>query len=112
MTPETKTKRDIVAYLNTLEECWHVAYHTMGYGKRGVMDRLACYRGCFVGMEIKIPGKDATPWQARCIEEVIAAGGVAGVVRSVDDAKALIAEVDRRLDNPFAKVSNRRLFGL
>lgn len=108
MTPETKTKHEIITYLNTLLECWHVAYHTMGYGKRGVPDRLVCYRGRFVALEIKAPGGKPTAWQERCIAEINAAGGVAAVVSSVAEVRKLIEDTDR----PFAKVSTRRLLGL
>lgn len=94
MTPETAVKKEIVAYLDTLPECWHVAYHNMGYGKRGVPDRLVCYRGRFLGLEIKAPGGKATAWQERCIEDIIIAGGFAGVVRSVDDVRTLLDVVD------------------
>lgn len=98
MTPETKVKKEIIAYLDTLSECWHVAYHSMGYGKRGVPDRIICYRGKFIALEIKAPGGKATPWQERCIAEINAALGDAGVVYSVDDVKEVIAQVERAHD--------------
>lgn len=98
MTPESKVKKEIVVYLDSLPECWHVAYHTMGYGKRGVPDRLVCYRGRFIALEIKAPGGKATPWQERCIEEMVSAGGFAGVVHSVDEVRRLIAIVDEAID--------------
>ncbi len=108
MTPETLVKKTIVAYLDTLEECWHVAYHSMGYGKRGVPDRLVCYRGRFIALEIKAPGGKATAWQERCIGEINEAGGSAWMVSSVDEVKKIISVVGA----PWSTVSNRRLFGL
>lgn len=90
MTPESKVKKEIVAYLDSLPECWHVGYHTVGYGRRGVPDRLVCYRGRFVALEIKAPGGKATPWQERCIAEVNEAGGVAAIVSSVDHVRNII----------------------
>lgn len=94
MTPETKVKKEIIAYIDTLQECWHVAFHTMGYGKRGVPDRLICYRGRFIALEIKAPGGKATPWQERCIAEINAAGGVAKVVDSVIDLWYIFDEIN------------------
>ncbi len=98
MTPETLVKKAIVAYLDTLEECWHVAYHTMGYGKRGVPDRLVCYRGRFIALEIKAPGGKATAWQERAIKEINAAGGLAAVVDSVQDAQRVLDGLHDSID--------------
>lgn len=92
MTPESKVKKEIVAYLDSLPECWHVAYHTMGYGKRGVPDRLVCFRGRFIALEIKAPGGKATPWQERCIDEINEAGGYAYIVTSAAAVSNIIAD--------------------
>jgi hypothetical protein len=94
MTPETKVKKEIVAYLDTLPECWHVAIHNMGYGKRGVPDRLVCYRGYFIALEVKAPGGKATAWQERCLAEIQKAGGWSEVVHSADDVRRLIAHIN------------------
>jgi len=109
LTPESLVKRDIVAYLDTLEECWHIAFHNMGYGKRGVPDRLICYCGRFVALEIKAPGGKATAWQERAIKEINEAGGMAAVVSSVEETMRVIHAVTVL---PWSTVSNRRLFGL
>lgn len=45
----------------------------------------------FIGMEVKQPGKDPTDEQVIFINNVNRAGGVAGVVRSIEDARKLIA---------------------
>lgn len=47
--------------------------------------------GRFLAIEVKVPGAHPTPEQVRFIEAVKAAGGVAGVVRSVDDAITLLS---------------------
>lgn len=60
----------------------------------GLPDQIMCYRGTFIGMEVKMPGNKPTAIQLRRIEEIQTAGGVAGVVRSVSDAMALLDEVD------------------
>ena len=46
--------------------------------------------GLFVAIEVKIPGKHATPAQKNFIQQVQAAGGLAGVAHSVEEAKEII----------------------
>ena len=104
MTTETQIKREIVVYLDSLgEDCWHVAYHNMGYGRRGVPDRIVCYRGRFLAFEIKRPPGErranpkAEAWQDREIAAIIGASGKAFVVWSVDHVKNVIKHVDREI---------------
>ena len=44
----------------------------------------------FVAIECKAPGKNATPEQQQFIDDVRAAGGIAGVCRSVEDCEELV----------------------
>lgn len=44
----------------------------------------------FVAIEVKAPGKKATPEQEAFLAEVRAAGGIAGVVHSVEECAALL----------------------
>lgn len=46
--------------------------------------------GRFLAIEVKVPGAQPTAEQQRFIDAVKAAGGVAGVVRSIEDALALL----------------------
>ena len=96
MTPETKIKKDIAAYLDSLgPRCWHVPYHNMGYGVAGVPDRLVCYRGRFLAIEVKRDAEHKpTTWQARRIKEIRAADGRAVVVWSVEQVKEAIGQID------------------
>lgn len=98
MTPETKVKKEIIKYLDTLSECFHFAVHNVGYGKRGLPDRLVCYRGRFIALEIKAPGGKATPWQERCIDEINASQGYAKVVENIAQVKDLIQFVGNEVD--------------
>lgn len=50
----------------------------------------ATFGGAFLAIETKSPKKYATPEQREFLKKVTDAGGCAGVVRSVDDAKKLI----------------------
>lgn len=51
-----------------------------------------CRHGRIVAVEVKCPGKHATAKQSAFIADVVNAGGVAGVVSSVESAERLIRE--------------------
>lgn len=46
--------------------------------------------GRFLAIEVKVPGQRPTPEQQRFIDAVKAAGGVAGVARTVEEALAIL----------------------
>ena len=99
MTPETRIKRDIITYLDSLAPlCFHFAVHNMGYGKRGIPDRIACYRGYFIGIEIKAEKGQPTPYQLDRNREIEATKGVAIVARTVEDVQAAIRLIDARCE--------------
>jgi len=90
MTPESALKKKINAYLNSVPGLFHFPVMNRGYGKNGVPDRVLCYKGRFVGIEVKAPGGTAsTPQQAR-IAEIVEAGGIAEVVWSVENVREII----------------------
>lgn len=73
----------------------------------GTPDLLACYKGYFLGMEVKTPETqdDVSPAQHLRIDQIRAAGGSAIVVWNVDQVEryldgldAMIAAVDSALD--------------
>lgn len=64
----------------------------------GLPDLIMCYRGVFIGMEVKMPEGKVAVIQERRIEEIRTAGGIAGVVRSVSDAMALLDDADALFD--------------
>jgi hypothetical protein len=51
---------------------------------------IQCGTGRFFAVEVKTDDGRVSPDQRRFIDHVIAAGGIAGVCRSVDDAVALL----------------------
>ena len=60
----------------------------------GCSDILACYRGSYIALEVKRPGKKATPKQAGFLAAVRRAGGVGAVVTSVGDVERILDEID------------------
>lgn len=62
---------------------------------RGCSDLLVCYRGRWLALEVKRDEKAVpTDEQEAFLAEVKRAGGVAQVVRSIDDAKVILDQID------------------
>lgn len=64
----------------------------------GIPDLLVCYRGRFVGIEVKLPGEQPSPIQTVVIREINAAGGYATVCETVEQAAHLLSTIDREVD--------------
>ena len=91
---ESKVTKAIMVYLKSRDIwCFKVAGGPMQ--QRGVPDIVCCVNGAFVALEVKRPGLGRlTDLQALTIERIREAGGVAEVVTSVEEAAAVIEEVD------------------
>jgi hypothetical protein len=65
---------------------------SFGVGQPGGSDLIGWHNGTgrFVAFEVKMPGKKAKPEQRNFIAQVIAAGGIAGVIYSPEDMKSLV----------------------
>jgi hypothetical protein len=93
MVKERDTVRAIRTWLNSLPGCWHTKVHGGPMSDAGVPDIVGVYRGRGFALEVKAPGRYASAAQRRELERVEAAGGIAAVVRSVEDAvRAIEAE--------------------
>ena len=71
--------------------------YTIRYGLgNGSADLIGCFRSRFVAIEVKTPtgrqSEDQKRWQG-CLERH---GGIYAIVRSEDDARALLGELHRR----------------
>lgn len=64
--------------------------HGSAYSRRGTSDVIACARGRFLAIEVKLPGERPRPDQERFLARVRQAGGTAGVAHSVREAEALV----------------------
>ena len=95
-TPETKVKRAVVKILDA-----HQAYHffpaTHGYGRSGVPDIVACYKGYFIGIECKAGKGGPTALQLRELRLIEQAGGFSMVVR--EDTTSLVEQVMTEIDD-------------
>lgn len=58
----------------------------------GGSDLIGIYRGRFLAIEVKQPGKNPTPEQRNFIEIIRKHGGIAGVAREAADVKKILNE--------------------
>ena len=80
----------ILRYLKTVPGCFAWKTHGGMYGTAGIPDIIACIDGRFYAFEVKTPADKTTKLQEATIRKILACGGTAVVVRSVDDVRAVI----------------------
>lgn len=56
----------------------------------GSSDLIGIFKGRFLALEVKMHGKKPTPEQENFLRAVRENGGIAGVVRSIDDVRKLL----------------------
>lgn len=64
---------------------YYVRTNSHGYGRKGIPDILACYRGSFVGIEAKVAPDTPKKWQLKELAAIRAAGGKGLVIYNVVD---------------------------
>ena len=97
-------ERDVVAeikkYLSSLgSDVFFWKEHGGPYGTSGVPDIICCYKGRFLGLEVKLPSGKLTELQKRAIAKINRAGGIACRGESAEDVRAIIARVDSERRN-------------
>lgn len=78
-TPESKVKRKVNKALKEIG-AYYFYPATGGYGRSGVPDVVACYRGRFFGIECKAGGNKPTALQEKNLSEILETGGFSIVV--------------------------------
>jgi hypothetical protein len=100
MTPEGKVKKDISAYLSTLQsptsgvECFYRMPVRTGYGKQQ-LDYYGSINGLFFVIEAKAPGEWLTSQQRDTALEVLAGGGKLFIISRQEGLDAFKRWVDR-----------------
>ena len=80
----------ILRHLRTREKCYCFKEHGGCYGSSGIPDIICCYRGKFIAFEVKTPKGKTTVLQDINIRRINDAGGIAVVVRSLDDVRKVL----------------------
>lgn len=80
----------IMRYLKGLPRCFAWKTHGGMYGTAGIPDVIACVEGRFCAFEVKRPGGKLSRLQEAALGKIKAAGGVAGMVTSVEEVRQVL----------------------
>ena len=83
--------KTIMKYLKTVPECFCWKEHGGMYGTAGIPDIICCYKGGFYAFEVKTEDGKPTELQKATIRKILACGGTAVVVRSVDEVRTVLS---------------------
>lgn len=87
---ESEIVKAIIKYLKTVPGCFCWKEHGGMYGTAGIPDIIACIGGRFYAFEVKTRVGKPTKLQEATIRKILACGGTASVVRSVDEVRSAI----------------------
>ena len=90
---ESTIQKAILDYLKSLG-VWCFAFKASICNERGVPDIICCYKGRFIGLEVKTARGKPSSIQRAQIRRINCAMGKAKVVRSVDEVKEVLKELD------------------
>ena len=93
---ESAIQRDIILYLRGLEAAYVLNYGGSASGAKGTPDLLVCYKGRFIGLEVKRPDSNYTLTTAQQIRlrQIARAGGIGLGVESLQDVVDLIKSLE------------------
>ena len=80
----------ILRYLKTVPDCFCWKEHGGMYGTAGIPDIIACIGGRFFAFEVKTETGKTTALQEATIRKILACGGHAYVVQSVDEVRTAL----------------------
>lgn len=90
---ESEIVRQIKEYLKTVKGCFFWKEHGGQFGVAGLPDIILCLNGRFIALEVKTEKGKVSVLQEITLKKIRNAGGIAEVVRSVDEARAVIAKL-------------------
>jgi Holliday junction resolvase len=82
-TPETKVKRSVTDILKKYD-AYYFFPASNGFGRAGIPDIIACYRGQFIAIECKAGKNKPTALQIRELRAIEDAGGYALVINETN----------------------------
>lgn len=112
--PESALQAKIQKFIRS-KGGWSVKYHGGPHSIAGTPDLLICYRGLFIAIEVKLPGKEyrnPTVLQQEKIKQINAAGGISLVMVSVEQLEQLFDIIDRNYDKIKVDTFNRKCYNL
>lgn len=94
---EKNIENKIKAYLKS-KGAYYFKHHGNQFSQVGVPDIIACYKGHFIGIEVKNLTGKTSPLQDVNLKMINEAGGYGFVARDVDHVKRILEDIDE-LDN-------------
>jgi len=95
MKPEAKVKKQVKKILDDIG-AYHFSPMSGGFGRSGVPDIIACYKGRFIGIECKAGDNKPTLLQLRNIEDIKRNQGLAIVINegNIEELLAMLKELE------------------
>ncbi|AOY74707.1 VRR-NUC domain-containing protein [Clostridium formicaceticum] len=90
---EKAIQHKIIEYLRGLSGVWFFKTHGGIYQAAGIPDIILCYKGKFIGLEIKRPKGKPTKLQEKVLRDIAKAGGTGAIVYGIEDVKRVMKEV-------------------
>ena len=91
---EKNITNKILKYLKSLDKCFCFKEYGGNYGSSGIPDIICCYHGHFIGFEVKTDKGRTTALQKVQLRNINRADGTAVVVRSLEDVKNILNEME------------------
>ena len=79
MAEEKRFENQVKRYLDSIG-AWYLKTISNGYQRAGIPDLLICYKGRFLGVELKAKKGKATPLQEYELKQIRQSGGLAFVL--------------------------------
>jgi hypothetical protein len=94
LTPETRVKRKVSDILRKYEAYFFFPASN-GFGRAGIPDIIACYRGQFIAIECKAGKNITTALQRRELSAIESAGGYALVINetNIEQVEAVLQQL-------------------
>ena len=93
-TKESKLEEEIENFM-CKTGIWQLARYQAQSNQNGLPDRLYLYKGYLLGLELKTDEGKPTKLQIRKIDEINKNGGIALIIKNVDEVKRLIMYIDQ-----------------
>ncbi|MFX4242627.1 VRR-NUC domain-containing protein [Aliarcobacter butzleri] len=84
---ESEIQKKIIQYLNTIGA---YTIKTISTNRNGCPDVICCLNGRFIALEVKTDKGIVSKLQEHNIKQIKNSGGIAEVVRSVDDVEKIV----------------------
>jgi Holliday junction resolvase len=96
---EKDVVRDIMNFLKDKYPGFYFKSHGGPFQMVGLPDIIGCHKGRFIGIEVKLPGKEdtLTPIQKKVIEMISKAGGISFMATSVEQVRKILKEQVRKI---------------